>query len=83
MLRSVHSSGSGYRLTMTKASDRCDERAIKAIIRERIPESTTISNVSGELAMSLPSTRESQFSRKEHHTSASRFQAKYSVFQLS
>ena len=45
---------------MTKDPVRCDDRAAKALVREFIPEAKTIANVSGELAMSLPSEFESR-----------------------
>ncbi|TRY81063.1 hypothetical protein TCAL_04547 [Tigriopus californicus] len=53
--------GSGYRLTMTKGPD-CDSSKVKNTIREHIPEAVTLSNVSGELAMSLPTESEEKFS---------------------
>eukprot|EP00095_Tigriopus_kingsejongensis_P007158 maker-scaffold285_size222332-snap-gene-1.18 protein:Tk07158 transcript:maker-scaffold285_size222332-snap-gene-1.18-mRNA-1 annotation:"hypothetical protein TcasGA2_TC002276" len=53
--------GSGYRLTMTKTPS-CDAAKIKAKIREHIPNAQTLSNVSGELAMSLSTEEEDKFS---------------------
>lgn len=52
--------GSGYRLTMTKKAA-CDASKVKRAVREHIPGAVTLSNVSGELAMSLPSDSEDKF----------------------
>ncbi len=51
--------GKGYRLTMTKDTF-CDTRATKELIRQYVPGAETISNVSGELAMSLPTEDEAR-----------------------
>jgi len=52
--------GSGYRLTMTK-DKYCNEQGTKALIRHFVPNATTMSNLSGELTMSLPTDNESNF----------------------
>jgi ATP-binding cassette subfamily A (ABC1) protein 3 len=54
--------GSGYRLTMTKAKH-CDERSVKSLIRHFVPNASTMSNLSGELTMSLPTENESSFTQ--------------------
>ncbi len=51
--------GSGYRLTITK-DPQCNTRVIKQLVRKHVPGAETISNVSGELAMSLPTEEESK-----------------------
>ena len=60
-LLQIHfSPGSGYRLTMTKA-EHCQHQVVKHLIRKHVSNATTISNVSGELAMSLPTEDEVRF----------------------
>lgn len=47
---------------MTKGSS-FDERRVKSLIRRFVAHAKTISNVSGELAMSLPTAEEGKFSQ--------------------
>ncbi len=75
--------GTGYRLTMTKDGRRCDERGAKDLIRRFVPSAGTISNVSGELAMALPSEDEDRFTEMLKALSESKSKLGIANFGLS
>ncbi len=67
---------------MTKGR-KCDERATKEFIRQVVPSAKTISNVSGELAMSLPAEEESSFTEMLRRLSEAKEQLGVTNFGLS
>ncbi|KAL3693440.1 hypothetical protein R1sor_007091 [Riccia sorocarpa] len=53
--------GVGYNLTMTKLNQACNERAVRELILEHLPQAVSLSSAGGEMAFQLPAANKAAF----------------------
>ncbi len=53
--------GAGYCLTMIKSEERCDEQAIKQLLKKLVPSANVLSDVGAEMSFQMPIAASKQF----------------------